>query len=108
MPSGRAKRRQSAPSCDAYAAAASAEVEHLLQTQQSSLGGLSSHEARRRLEQFGFNELAKRRRRSIALQFLLKFANPLVIVLLIIAGFSFFFGDVLSALLVSSMAVISV
>jgi len=75
---------------------------------RTSSSGLSEEEAKRRLEEYGFNEPAKKEKRTILLQILSKFVNPLVVVLLIIAGFSFFFGEKISAFLVILMAVMSV
>ncbi|MDD5449805.1 MAG: magnesium-translocating P-type ATPase [Candidatus Omnitrophica bacterium] len=74
----------------------------------TSQKGLSEKEAAGRLEEYGYNEPAKKKRQTIILQILLKFLNPLVIVLLIIAGFSIFFGEKISAILVIAMALISV
>ncbi|MFA5199641.1 MAG: magnesium-translocating P-type ATPase [Candidatus Omnitrophota bacterium] len=75
---------------------------------QTSEKGLNELEASARLEQYGCNEPAKKKKRTIIFQILLKFINPLVIVLLIIAGFSLFFGEKISAILVIIMAFISV
>jgi len=60
------------------------------------------------LEAYGYNEPARKKKRTILLQVLSKFVNPLVVVLLIIAGFSWFFGEKVSATLVILMAVMSV
>ncbi|TAM42942.1 magnesium-translocating P-type ATPase [bacterium] len=70
--------------------------------------GLSEDEAQKRLEEYGFNEPARKKKRTILIQILSKFINPLVIVLLIIAAFSLFFGEKISAILVMLMAALSV
>ncbi|MDD5154942.1 MAG: magnesium-translocating P-type ATPase [Candidatus Omnitrophica bacterium] len=70
--------------------------------------GLSEKEVQARLEKYGYNEPAKRKKRSILTQILSKFLNPLVTVLLIIGTFSLFFGEKISALLVYLMAAMSV
>jgi len=75
---------------------------------KTSLKGLSEAEAKSRLEEYGYNEPARKKKGTILFQILSKFINPLVIVLLIIAGFSFFFGEEVSAILVMLMALISV
>ncbi|MCX6353575.1 MAG: magnesium-translocating P-type ATPase [Candidatus Aureabacteria bacterium] len=80
----------------------------VLQKMGTSEKGLSPEEALKRLREYGLNEPAKKKKRNIAIQILSKFANPLVIVLLIIAGFSLFFGEKISALLVILMAIMSV
>lgn len=80
----------------------------IYETLKTSEKGLAEREAQKRLSLFGYNEPARKKRRTVIAQFLLKFANPLVILLFIIAGFSLFFGEKISALLVALMAVISV
>jgi Mg2+-importing ATPase len=75
---------------------------------KTSPKGLTEHEAKRRLAEYGFNEPAKKKKRTILRGILSKFVNPLVIVLIIIAGFSLFFGEKISALIVALMAVMSV
>jgi len=82
--------------------------EFLFEKLETSQKGLTEEETQRRLEKYGFNEPAKKKKRTIALQILSKFINPLVIVLLIIAGFSLFFGEKINAILVIIMAFISV
>ena len=82
--------------------------EELFAKLQTSQQGLTEDEALRRLDEYGYNEPAKKKKRTIALQILSRFLNPLVIVLLIIAGFSLFFGEKISAILVIIMAFISV
>jgi len=80
----------------------------LFEKLKTSRRGLTEEEAKRRLEEYGHNEPAKKKKRIILLQILSKFLNPLVIVLLIIAGFSIFFGEKISAILVILMALMSV
>jgi Mg2+-importing ATPase len=82
--------------------------EQLFEKLRTSQKGLTEDEALSRLEEYGYNEPARRKKRTIIFQILSKFINPLVIVLLIIAVFSFFFGEKISAILVIVMAFISV
>ena len=86
----------------------SAPVEVVFEKLNTSAKGLSEVEAEKRLEEYGYNEPARKKKRTIFFQILSKFVNPLVIVLLIIAGFSLFFGEKISALLVVLMAIMSV
>ena len=74
----------------------------------TSIKGLSVDEVERRLEEYGYNEVAQRKKHSILFEIISKFSNPLVIVLIIIAGFSMFFGEKISAALVILMAIGSV
>lgn len=87
---------------------ASLVIDELFAKLSTSLKGLSDEEAEKRLEDYGYNEPARKKKRTILTQILSKFINPLVIVLLIIGGFSLFFGEKISALLVALMAVMSV
>lgn len=75
---------------------------------KTSQRGITEEDAKNRLEEYGYNEPAKKKKRSILFQIFSKFYNPLVIVLLIIAGFSIFFGEKVSAILVILMALMSV
>lgn len=83
-------------------------VEAIFEKLATSQKGLSDNEAYERLKEYGYNEPAKKKKRTILVQIASKFVNPLVIVLLIIAAFSLFFGEKISALLVLLMALMSV
>ncbi len=86
----------------------SSSLEAVYKELKTSQIGLPEKEAKKRLRLYGFNEPAKGKRRPVFIQLLLKFGNPLIVLLLIIAGFSLFFGQKISALIVSLMAVVSV
>ena len=82
--------------------------EELFEKLKTSQKGLTELDARDRLLEYGINEPAKKKKRSILQQIFSKFLNPLVTVLLIIGGFSLFFGEKISAIIVFLMAVMSV
>ena len=65
--------------------------------------GLASSEARRRLKEFGFNEPVKTRKSKAVVQFLLLFAQPLIIILLIASAISVFVGDWVNAAIITLM-----
>ena len=94
--------------CSVYAAYVRAEPDEIYGILNTRPGGLSDKEVKHMQELVGLNSLVTKREKSILVQLLLRFTNPLVVVLLIIAAFSIYFGDVLSAIMVMSMAVISV
>ncbi len=83
-------------------------VPELLKRLNASPAGLSSGEAGNRLKQFGPNMLRPPRKRALVLQFLSRFKNPLVIILLIASAVSAFTGDVTSFLIISAIVVMSV
>ena len=80
----------------------------LFEKLKTSPKGLFQPEAEKRLAEYGPNEPARKKKRTVIFQIFSKFVNPLVVVLLIIAGFSLFFGEEISAILVIAMAVLSV
>ena len=70
--------------------------------------GLTSVQAAQRLLQFGANRLAPATQRSVVLQFLAHFINPLVLVLLVAAGISALTGDLTGALIIGLIVLMSV
>jgi len=80
----------------------------LLKRLNATAAGLTSSEADDRLMQFGPNMLRPPRKRALVLQFLARFKNPLVIILLIASAVSAFTGDVTSFLIIGSIVVMSV
>ena len=83
-------------------------IELLFAKLKTTEKGLTEKEAAQRITEYGHNEPAKKKKRTILTQILSKFLNPLVIVLLIIGVFSLFFGEKISAILVFLMAIMSV
>jgi len=86
----------------------SCPIEVLFDRLGTSQKGLTEAEASKRLEEYGYNEPARKKKRTVVFQILSKFFNPLVIVLLIIAAFSVYFGEKVSAIIVMAMAAMSV
>jgi Mg2+-importing ATPase len=70
--------------------------------------GLDTAEAKSRLTTFGPNDGATVKRSPLWLQFLTRFRNPLVIILLVASGLSAATGDVASFLIVVSIVTISI
>jgi P-type Mg2+ transporter len=83
-------------------------VPELLKRLDSSPAGLSNLEAADRLKRVGPNMLRPPQKRALILQFLARFKNPLVIILLIASAVSAFTGDVMSFLIISAIVVMSV
>ncbi len=70
--------------------------------------GLSSQLAAERLARAGPNRLTPLLQRALALQFLLQFKNPLVLILLVAAGISALTGDATGALIIGLIVLMSV
>ncbi len=69
--------------------------------------GLNTAEARSRLAKYGLNNAAIVKRSPLWLQFLARFQNPLVIILLVASGLSAATGDIASFVIVMSIVTIS-
>ncbi len=85
-----------------------AALETIFGSLRTAEKGLSDKEAASRLHEYGYNQPARKKELGIAAQILAKFINPLVVVLLIIGGLSLFFGEIISAVLVLAMIILSV
>jgi Mg2+-importing ATPase len=70
--------------------------------------GLSSEEAENRLEVYGLNELAKKHRRSVIIEFLFHFKSPLVIILMIAGLISGILGELPNMVIILAIVFISV
>jgi len=75
---------------------------------KSNERGLSSSEARTRLLNYGSNLVANNHNSNLIKRFFASFSSPLVLALLIIALFSFFFGEKISGYLIVAMAFLGV
>ena len=72
-----------------------------------SVNGLTTAEARGRRDRFGANQLTTARRTGTLLQILRLFANPLVIILLLAALASGLLGELVNAIIIAVMVVLS-
>ena len=71
-------------------------------------GGLSGAEAEARLARFGPNLFRARPEKSLLRQYLARFKNPLVIILLVASAVSAFTGEVANFLIISFIVLLSV
>jgi Mg2+-importing ATPase len=83
-------------------------IDRLLVRLATTPAGLSSAEVRSRLTTYGPNDAATVKRSPLWLQFLARFRNPLVIILLVASGLSAATGDVASFLIVVTIVTISI
>ena len=72
-----------------------------------SLEGLSSWEASRLLKKYGFNAISGKKEKSRLVEFLLKFRNPLVFLLVFASIVSIFLGQIVSAVMIMIMIFLS-
>ena len=85
-----------------------APLTDLFQKYETSDSGLKDQIARRRMAEVGPNEPTKERRQSMPALLLAKVRHPLVLLLFIVCGVSFFLGERISAGVVLALAVVSV
>jgi len=85
----------------------SMKIEEALHTLNAKLGGLSSEDAKKRLQEYGSNELKKEKRKSHILLFFEQFKNILIIILLIATGLSLALGEVYDAIVIISIVMVS-
>lgn len=85
-----------------------AKTEEIFKELKTSPKGLSTAEAKRRLWQYGLNEIGRKKNQNPLIKLIIKFTNPLLLALVTIAILSFFFGDKISASIVLLMAILSV
>jgi Mg2+-importing ATPase len=68
-------------------------TDEFLTKMETSVTGLSSEEAAKRLEMYGTNEVARGKKRSGVIEFLMHFRSPVTLILIISAIISGFTGD---------------
>ena len=83
-------------------------IDELIARLGTSKSGLSSEEAAKRLEVYGRNELAKKKKRAAIINFLSRFKSPLVIILMIAGAISAALGSYPSVIVIYTMVFLSV
>jgi P-type Mg2+ transporter len=81
---------------------------HLLVQLATKVVGLNAAEAQSRLTAYGANDASSVKRSPLWLQFLARFRNPLVIILLVASGLSAVTGDVASFLIIIAIVTLSI
>ena len=87
---------------------ARADTDTVLKELGTQLDGLSDSEAAARLNQYGSNEIAREKRQSSLIRLLINIKNPLVLLLLGLAGLSYFTGDLRATVVILVMVVLGV
>ena len=83
-------------------------IDALLQRLETSADGLSSEEAKNRLEIYGRNELARKKKRAAIVGFLLHFRSPLIIILMFAALISGILGELANVAIIFTIVFLSV
>ena len=74
----------------------------------NKLSGLNTDEALQRLAQYGHNSFSSRHRLALWLQFLSRFKNPLVLLLLVASAISALTGELTNFVIISALVLFSV
>jgi Mg2+-importing ATPase len=83
-------------------------TDEFLTKMETSATGLSSEEATKRLETYGTNEVARGKKRSGIIEFLMHFRSPVTLILIISAIASGFLGDPRTAAIILIIVLVSV
>ncbi|WP_415953933.1 calcium-translocating P-type ATPase, PMCA-type [Methanobrevibacter woesei] len=79
----------------------------ILEKFKTSLNGLSSQEARARLEKYGPNELKEEKKKHPIVLFLLQFADVLILLLIVAAIAAYFVGDVIDTCVILIVVILN-
>jgi len=82
-------------------------ADELLRQLQTAPQGLSSDEARERLARYGANLLKPKKRLDAPMLLLAQFKSPIILILIVAAGLSFFLGDPVNAVIILAIVFIS-
>jgi len=83
-------------------------IDGLLDRLNTSLSGLPSEKVEERLRTYGYNELAKRKKRAAIVDFLSHFRSPLIIILLIASLVAGLLGEIVNVAIILSIVFMSV
>jgi plasma-membrane calcium-translocating P-type ATPase len=81
------------------------DVHEVLSELETSNTGLTSLEAQKRLERFGYNELAEKKGETIFQMFISEFKDFMIIILLIAALVSVFVGEITDSIIIVAIVV---
>ena len=82
------------------------EIENIISKTNSTIEGITTREAKKRLEKYGKNELPKKQRDSVFKIFFRQMLDPIVILLLITIVFSLLINEVIDALAIMFIVVV--
>lgn len=82
--------------------------DELLSRLGTSLTGFTTEDAERRLKTYGSNEVAKKEKRSVLIEFLSHFKSPVTLILIIAAIVAGVLGEIVDAIIILSIVLVSV
>ncbi|HPZ18013.1 MAG TPA: cation-transporting P-type ATPase, partial [Fervidobacterium sp.] len=85
----------------------SKKVEEVLAELKTSLSGLSSQEAQKRLSEHGFNELQEKKEETLLQMFIDQFKDFMIVILIIAAVVSAFVGEFTDAIVIIAIVILN-
>ncbi len=85
----------------------SVPLSELRERLDSDLEGLTAEEAKRRSQIYGLNRLRKSKRSDVITLLLAQFKSPLILILLVAVGLSFFFNESVDAFIIIAIVLLS-
>lgn len=85
----------------------SVSVAELFERLDTTREGLTSAEAKRRVRTYGPNRLSTSKRTGALMLLLAQFKSPLIVILLVAAGLSFFFNESIDAVIIIAIVLLS-
>jgi len=86
----------------------SSHLDDIFRKLNTSEIGLTSAEVKKRLEIYGYNEVAKKKKRATLIEFLSHFKNPLILILIVATAVSFLSGQLINSIIIFFMILMSV
>jgi P-type Mg2+ transporter len=83
-------------------------IESVFAGLETSSSGLTSEQAETNLRRYGYNELAKRKKKAAVVELLMHLRNPLIIILLFAGLVSGLLGDVIDTIIIVTIVLLSV
>ena len=83
------------------------DIKTLFQEFHTSEKGLTKEEAEKRLAKYGINEISKKKKNSLILEFLKQFNSPLIYILIVAMIISFIFSHLIDAYVILSVILIN-
>lgn len=82
-------------------------IEEIIKKLNTNENGLSKTEVQKRQAEYGYNELAQKKKQSILSLFFETFKDPMVVVLLIVAFVQLFLGETVESIIIFAVLVIN-